>query len=84
MRCTYELLMTGICPVDNTLVDAYQVTVTCRHEVMVERLREHVALLGQRIATQEEQTQALADAFPGCTITSIGWHSGVRTTVACP
>lgn len=81
MLCRYEFPVRAICPVNPKTVDCYSVTVDSHSEVRVEDLLEFAKGLDDVKATQEEITQAFSARFPGCTVTSIGWHSGAKTTV---
>ena len=83
MLCRYEITVRAICPI-HKVPDTYQVTVESPHEVMVETILDIAHEMAGTEQTQERITETLAKRLPGCTITSIGYHSGVRTTVIVP
>lgn len=83
MLCRYETTLHAICPI-HKVRDTYQVTIESPHCVMVEDLLAFVAKASGVEETQEDITASFARAFPGCAITSTGYHSGVRTTVIAP
>jgi hypothetical protein len=80
MKTTHELSFTRRCPVHNGL-DHYELIVetTAEEIVKVEEILAAVERLGPKLY-QEELTSALAAELPGCTITTRGIHSGVKTT----
>jgi hypothetical protein len=80
MNVRHELAMQGKCPVDDTL-DNYTVTVEAERIVKVEDILAAVASLPQPLF-QEEITKRLAGEL-GCTVTTVGYHSGVKTTCKC-
>lgn len=65
------------CPV-NDARDTYQVIVEANRMVKVEDILTAVTSIPDR-TFQEDITQTLA-AVLGCGITTIGYHSGVKTT----
>jgi hypothetical protein len=77
MKVTHELTIHGRCPVDDA-IDTYEVAVEAARMVKVEDILGAVAALPQP-AFQEDITQTLA-AKLGCRVTTIGYHSGVKTT----
>lgn len=79
MISRYEIIVRAICPV-NLCVDCYDVTVESPHTIMVERLIDFALSCADKKETQEDITAALAKEF-GCKVTSVGYHSGVKTTV---
>jgi hypothetical protein len=83
MLCRYEVTVRAICPI-HKVADTYDVTVESPHEIIVENILEFVAALATTEETQEKLTDTIAAKFPGTQITSIGHHSGVKTTVVAP
>ena len=79
MLCRYELTVRAICPVDGS-TDIYHVTVESRRTVMVETILEVAASFAPRKITQEVLTVEMATAL-WCRVVSVGYHSGVKTTV---
>jgi hypothetical protein len=83
MNCKYEVTVRAICPI-HKVQDTYDVTVESPHEIIVESILEFVAALATVEETQENLTDTIASKFPGTQITSVGYHSGVKTTVVAP
>jgi GTP cyclohydrolase I len=81
MLCRYELPVVAICPVDQS-TDVYEGVFVSEKPIMVERIREVVQKWRGQVGIQENITQALADDL-GCTVTTTGVHSTVKTTVVC-
>lgn len=77
MRVTHELTYYGTCPA-NGAPDTYSVTVETRRMVAVEDIIAALSALPKPLY-QEEITERLAAAI-NCTVTTIGHHSGVKTT----
>ena len=77
MIVRHELTIHCRCPV-NGARDTYQVAVETNRIVKVEDILAAVAALPDP-QFQEEITQALA-ATLSCSVTTIGYHSGVKTT----
>jgi hypothetical protein len=77
MRVTHEMTFARRCPVDDAQ-DLYELRVETARVVKVEDILAAVAALPER-AFQEDITLALA-AKLGCAVTTIGHHSGVKTT----
>ena len=77
MIVRHELTMHCTCPV-NGARDSYQVIVETNRAVNVEDILVAVRTMPDRML-QEDITQALAAAL-GCGVTTIGYHSGVKTT----
>ncbi len=77
MKITHEFRMVGKCPVDDAQ-DFYEVTVSTDKMIPVERI-----LLAARALEfpdfQESVTAKLAAAIQ-CTVTTVCYHSGVKTT----
>jgi hypothetical protein len=78
VRVTHELVLRVRCPVDGAH-DIYQVTVEASRLVKVEDILAAMGDVAKDAAFQEEITQRLAVAL-ACTVTTVGHHSGVRTT----
>lgn len=83
MLCTYEITVRAICPI-HLVDDVYEVTVESRSTIYVERLLAFAKTLESTKQTQEDITVTLARKFPGTTIRSVGYHSGVKATVVAP
>jgi NADPH-dependent 7-cyano-7-deazaguanine reductase QueF len=82
MRCTYETNMKCRCPVNDS-IDHYAVSIEAWRMIQVEELLEVVGGFNDRCDFQEKITQELATTLR-CNVTTIGFHSGVKTTVvAC-
>src|SRR5215831_11952034 len=79
MLCTYEVVVRAVCPVDDSN-DEYNATLESPHQIMCERIVEVVRSFETVKQTQEQITEAIAIAL-GCKVTTVGYHSGVRTTV---
>jgi hypothetical protein len=77
MNVKHELTIFNRCPV-NGAQDVYQLTVEARTIVKVEEIIAAVADLPTP-AFQEELTVALAGRLH-CRVTTIGHHTGVKTT----
>lgn len=77
MIVRHELTMHCTCPV-NGARDSYQVIVEANRVVKVEDIIAAVRSMPDRMF-QEDITQALA-AELDCGVTTIGYHSGVKTT----
>ncbi len=80
MLCRYELKLRAICPIHDC-DDVYDLIVESAHCIYVEELLKFVAECRTRKETQEEITESLAKQWPNCRITTIGYHSNVKTTV---
>ena len=81
----HEFEATAICPVDGS-TDRYQVTVQTVDDVHVEVLLDAAKALSDKRIIQEEFTRQLFAAIcnHGVVITTVGTHSGVRTTCTMP
>lgn len=80
MIVRHKLKVARRCPVDDSR-DIYSVTVEANGIVKVEDILAAVSALPE-VAFQEAITLALA-AKIGCTVTTVGYHSGVETTCVC-
>lgn len=77
MNVTHELTFARRCPVNDAL-DRYELRVETTRLVKVEDILAAVDALPEK-AFQEDITTTLA-AKLGCQVTTIGYHSGVKTT----
>lgn len=77
MRVIHEATFVRRCPVDDAQ-DRYELRVETTHLVKIEDILAAIEALPEQ-AFQEEITQNLA-AKLGCRVTTIGIHSGIRTT----
>lgn len=80
MHCKYEFVLQTICPVDGAN-DTYHATIESTELIFVERMLNFAKETFGKKITQEHLTTELALRFPLCKVTTIGYHSGVRTTV---
>lgn len=81
MKATYETTFVATCPVDESVVDIYELTIFATETIPVEAILEATQRAALAPAFQEDITQAIAAAFPAATVETRGVHSGVRTTV---
>lgn len=79
MLARHTIAMSALCPVDD-LPDHYEVTVETARVVKVEDILAAIEPYRERKAFQEEITIELAKRLR-CKVTTIGFHSGVRTEV---
>ena len=90
MKVTYETEIPTMCPEDGE-GDIYRVSFESWRAILVEDIKTAIedATSGpyrdppQRPRFQEEMTDFLSRRLT-CKVTSIGYHSGVKTTVTCP
>lgn len=84
MRCLYEIAVRAQCPVNPSDTDLYRFTIESEHLILVEKITafftDHA---GQKETYQEMLTQQCAVSL-GATVTSVGWHSGVKVTCTAP
>jgi hypothetical protein len=80
MKVTHEMTFARRCPVDDAL-DQYELRVETTRTVKVEDILAAIEALPEK-AFQEDITTTLA-AKLGCSVTTVGYHSGVKTTVEC-
>lgn len=78
MMTTHELTARCTCPVDNG-PDTYAVTVETVADIAVEVILAAVNSLKSEKIYQEEFTRQLSRQL-GAAVTTVGHHSGVRTT----
>lgn len=81
MRVEHHLIVTGTCPVDHK-PDRYEAVIECTNTVKVEDIVREAGALQAQPMFQEDLTQALARAL-GAKVTTIGYHSGVKTICEC-
>ena len=82
MLTTHELVATCTCPIDSG-PDTHAVTVETRTDIPVETILVATESLKVEKVFQEEFTRRLARQL-GAQVTTVGWHSGVRTTCKAP
>lgn len=82
MKCRYETRLVAACPANGD-VDLYFVAVESDAMVPCERILEEVRKLTGVRRYQEDITSVLAEAL-ACRVTTVGYHSGVKTTVEAP
>jgi hypothetical protein len=78
MKVTHELRFTSRCPVDDA-EDEYHVIVETNRIVKVEDILRAIEELPEP-AFQEQLTSELCKRLKFCKVTTIGYHSGVKTT----
>ena len=79
MQVTHSLTIKARCPVDHK-IDVYIVEVTSSVVVKVEDILAEADKFKSREIFQEDLTEQLARAL-GCTVKTVGYHSGVKTEV---
>lgn len=77
LKVVHELRAVAVCPVDQTL-DIYDVTIETDRVIAVETILEVVRGCEDRELFQEDLTVHLSREL-GCTVSTVGVHSGVRT-----
>ncbi len=82
MICIYEIAVRAVCAVDGAR-DVYILTLESHDPIRVETIVQMADRLTAHPVLQEDMTRDFARNL-GCTVTSVGYHSGVRTTVVCP
>lgn len=82
MLCRYEVTIRAACPVDEA-GDVYDCVIESPAIVKVEDILDAVAAYQKRPAFQEDITSDLARTLR-CKVTTVGFHSGVKTTVVAP
>lgn len=81
MKCRYETQMRAICPITNG-IDFYEVIVERDELIPVEEMQPIIDRHAIK-AFQEVITSQLAAALKA-TVTTIGYHSGIKTTCIAP
>ena len=83
MKVKHELQITAKCPVDN-VIDEYECIVETECLIQVESILDAAKPFTKQKLYQEALCADLAKAIGGdATVTLIGTHSGVKTTVTC-
>lgn len=82
MICTYETRISAACPMDGQ-PDIYEATFTSENTIKCEDILEAIAPYAVEKAFQEQITSDLARKLR-CTVKTVGYHSGVKTTVIAP
>ena len=80
MKVVHSLTVQARCPVDSQL-DTYEATFTASRVVKVEDILAAIKRVANRKVFQEDLTCQLAREL-GMSVTTIGYHSGVRTEVS--
>lgn len=80
----YELSVRAQCPVNPSDTDLYAFVIESAELIQVERILEFFATnAGQQQVFQEELTRRCAVAL-GASVTSSGFHSGIKVTSSAP
>lgn len=82
MLCRYEVTIQAACPVDDA-GDVYACVIESPAFVKVEDIIEAVEQYKKEKRYQEEITADLARHLR-CRVTTVGFHSGIKTTVVAP
>lgn len=82
MICTYEYRIVAACPVDDK-PDYYDAKFEAQATIPVEDILKAVEVYKTEKVFQEEITARLARLL-NCRVTTVGYHSGVKTTVVAP
>ncbi len=82
MICRYYLTIHCVCPVDES-ADVYDAVFESDDLIKVESIIDAVRAYDTQAAFQEDITRSLARIL-GCRVSTIGYHSGVRTEVFAP
>lgn len=82
MKTIYETQIRTICPADKEL-DFYHARFESTRTILVEDIVKAIAAWENKKAYQEDITANLSRSL-GCSVMTIGWHSGVKTTVTVP
>jgi hypothetical protein len=80
--CRYETRIVAACPVDDR-PDVYDVTFEAAGTIPCEEIVAAVARFADRKVYQEDITAGLARDLR-CKVTTVGFHSGIKTTVIAP
>lgn len=81
MLVTHKFTISCSCPVDGG-ADTYAVTVRARRCIKVEDIDREARRLASVQQFQEDLTRDLARCI-GAEVTTVGFHSGFKTTVVC-
>ncbi len=82
MMAEHSLEISCRCPVDEAILDVYQVVVRTNHIIKVEDILSAVAVATQQAAFQEAITETIARNLRAKVLT-LGKHSGVSTLCIC-
>lgn len=82
MICRYETKIVAACPVDDK-PDVYDATFESDDTIRCEAIIEAIGRWATEKAYQEIITAELARSLR-CRVTTIGYHSGIKTTVVAP
>lgn len=82
MKCTYEIRIVAACPMDGG-PDLYEAIFESDDTIRCEDIVAAVGRYATEKAFQEAITADLARKLR-CKVTTIGFHSGVKTTVVAP
>jgi hypothetical protein len=82
VKCRYSLKIRCSCPVDEA-PDVYDAVFESDDLIKVEDIIDAVRAYDTVVAFQEDITRSLARKF-GCRVTTVGYHSGIRTEVEAP
>lgn len=82
MICVYETRISAACPMDGK-PDIYEATFTSEETIKCEDILEAIAPYAIEKAFQEQITADLARKLR-CKVQTVGYHSGVKTTVIAP
>ena len=82
MQCKYEVRIEAACPVDEK-PDVYEATFESHDTIRCEDILMAVGKYATEKAYQEVITADLARTLR-CRVTTVGYHSGVKTTVVAP
>ena len=82
MICRYETKIIALCPVDSGN-DVYEATLEAEDTIRCEDIIAAVGRYATEKSYQEAITADLARRLR-CRVTTVGYHSGVKTTVIAP
>jgi hypothetical protein len=82
MICRYETRIVALCPVDSGN-DIYDAVFEAEDTIRCEDIVEAIGRYATEKAYQEVITADLARRLR-CKVTTVGYHSGVKTTVSAP
>jgi uncharacterized membrane protein YkvA (DUF1232 family) len=82
MICTYQTKIVAACPVDQK-PDVYEATFISDDTIRCEDILAAIGKYASEKAYQEAITAALARDLR-CRVITVGYHSGVKTTVEAP
>lgn len=82
MQCKYEVRIEAACPVDEK-PDVYEAMFESHDTIRCEDILDAIGKYATEKAYQEIITADLARKLR-CRVTTIGYHSGVKTTVVAP